>query len=102
MLHDTTVSPAQKLPESIKKYRRYSSSLMLGSFVRSLVCVVYLLASDVSGKVLDGHDTGKNCSAILNVSSSLHDGKPAECPPWFTQGNQTGDCRAGPTLNGII
>ena len=72
---------------------------MLGSF---FVCVVHLLASDVSGKVLVGHDTGENCSAALNISSSLH-GKPtAECPPWFTQGNETGDCRAGPTLNGII
>ena len=77
---------------------------MLGSFVRSFVCIVHLLASDVSGKVLDGHDTGENCSAALNISSSLHGhGKPpAECPPWFTRGNESGNCRAGPTLNGMI
>ena len=83
---------------------------MLGSFVKGLFIVVHLLVVVVSGKVLVDHETGvmeRNCSALLNIPL-FHDvtysGKynTSECPPWFKGDNQTGVCRAGPTLNGII
>ena len=48
----------------------------------------------------------RNCSALLNVSL-FHDYEDkrynqSECALWFNRDNQSGLCRAGPTLNGII
>ena len=43
----------------------------------------------------------KNCSATLQTGKSLsHNGGNIGCPPWFI--NDTGECRPGPTLGGIV
>ena len=74
---------------------------------RELFCIVYLLLLNTNGKFLVDHETGvmkRNCSALLNVSLFHYYGRynQSECPLWFNRDNQTGLCRAGPTLNGII
>ena len=81
--------------------------VMLGSFIRWFFSIVTLLLLNVESKVLIDHETGllkRNCSALLNISLFEDDmpGNKSECPPWFNKDNETGLCRAGPTLNGLI
>ena len=81
--------------------------VMLGSFITRFFSIVHLLLLNVDSKVLIDHETGsskRNCSALLNISLFEDDmsGDKSECPPWFNRDNETGLCRAGPTLNGLI
>ena len=79
----------------------------MGLFIRGFLSIVPLLLLNVGSKVLIDHETGllkRNCSALLNISLFEDDmsGDKSECPPWFNRDNETGLCRAGPTLNGLI
>ena len=89
---------------------RHSYSLRSGkitviserTMLQDIAVVVLLLPVATTGLLLDSLEY-RNCSTPLGnapLDNEVSELASSHCPPWFT--NETGECRPGPKLGGII